>query len=1056
MRRILARLLPLSLTAALAVIAVALPAPLAHAAPIDTTSRLAVASAYMNTLVPTRSVPTGWTGSVTGCNAGTTSAAHQQAVTTSINFHRAMAGLDPITLDPALEANAQQAALMMTANNSLSHTPPSTWTCYTAGGSTAARTSNIALGFSNGPDAIERGYIRDGGPYNTAVGHRRWVMLPSTRTMGSGTTSNANVLTVFGSTQAAPAGTFANPTWVPWPTAGYFPTQLEPQGRWSLSGNARYTYDFSAATVSVTGPDGATRQITPYPAALGYGNDSLVWEMGTLPVPTGQQVDDYAVSVTGILRAGVATSYTYTVRLFDATALVPGTVTISGTPQVDALLTANPGSWGPGAVTYSYQWLRSGTAITGATAQTYRPTAADVGSPVSVTVTATRTSDGKTGSATSGPTSPVVKAVFSSSPTVGISGTPKVGNPLTAQIGPATPAATSLTYQWLRDGSPVPGATAASYTLQPADLGTTIRVGVVASRPGYVDAVVSSAPTGPVALGTFTQVPVPTVSGPPAYGNTLSATTGTWLPTPTAFTYQWLRNGTAITGATGQTYGLQLADIGTRLSVRVTGTRAGFASSSATSVQVGPVALGTFAAAPTPTVTGVPAAGSTLTASPGAWSPSPATLTYQWFLDGVAVPGATASTLVVPQSSIDKSYTVRVTAGLAGYTTTVRTSAPTSSVTHGGRFVDLPPQRLLDTRECNGACGPIAGGAVVRLKVTGRGGVPSVGVSAVILNVTVTAPTAPGHVTAYPFGAPVPVASNLNFSAGQTVPNLVTVKVSADGHVALLNGSTGTIHLVADVAGYVEAGPVTTPGMIETRVPVRLLDTRDGTGAPQGSVGPYGSVSLQVTGRAGIPAGASAAILNVTVVAPTAPGHITVYPNGASMPTASNINFVAGQTVPNLVVATLSADGRVRIANQSSGSSYLIADVAGYVIGGTPTAKGAYVALSPTRLMDTRTSGPLASGVSVTVPVAGRAGMPSVVAAIVTNLTATAPTAPGFITAYPAGATPPFVSNVNFVEGQTVANLAVVKTSVTGLGLRNGSAQGTTHVVADVAGYFIA
>jgi len=90
----------------------------------------------------------------------------------------------------------------------------------------------------------------------------------------------------------------------------------------------------------------------------------------------------------------------------------------------------------------------------------------------------------------------------------------------------------------------------------------------------------------------------------------------------------------------------------------------------------------------------------------------------------------------------------------------------------------------------------------VHLQVLGRGGVPASGVSAVVLNVTVTAPSRAGFITAYPNGTARPTASNLNFVAGQTVPNLVVVPVGVDGKVALTNGSAGTVQLVADVLGY--------------------------------------------------------------------------------------------------------------------------------------------------------------------------------------------------------------------------------------------------------------
>ena len=128
--------------------------------------------------------------------------------------------------------------------------------------------------------------------------------------------------------------------------------------------------------------------------------------------------------------------------------------------------------------------------------------------------------------------------------------------------------------------------------------------------------------------------------------------------------------------------------------------------------------------------------------------------------------------------------------------------APTTS---GARYNPLSPSRILDTRLGNVApAAPLGPGAALDLQVTGRGGVPASGVSAVVLNVTVTEPSAGSVLTAFPTGQTLPLASNLNFSAGQTVPNLVVVKVGTGGKVSLYN-AFGTVHVVADVAGWYDA-----------------------------------------------------------------------------------------------------------------------------------------------------------------------------------------------------------------------------------------------------------
>src|SRR5674476_1415739 len=141
----------------------------------------------------------------------------------------------------------------------------------------------------------------------------------------------------------------------------------------------------------------------------------------------------------------------------------------------------------------------------------------------------------------------------------------------------------------------------------------------------------------------------------------------------------------------------------------------------------------------------------------------------------------------------------------------------------------------------------VAKGGTVHLQVATRGGVPATGVSAVVLNVTVTAPTKPGYVTVYGDGTTRPTASNLNFVAGQTIPNLVIAPVGANGKVALYNGTGGTIHLIADVSGYYRSRARTATGAFGALAPYRLLDTRYGLGAPKVAVAAGGMVALQVT-----------------------------------------------------------------------------------------------------------------------------------------------------------------------------------------------------------------
>jgi hypothetical protein len=200
-------------------------------------------------------------------------------------------------------------------------------------------------------------------------------------------------------------------------------------------------------------------------------------------------------------------------------------------------------------------------------------------------------------------------------------------------------------------------------------------------------------------------------------------------------------------------------------------------------------------------------------------------------------------------------------------------------------------------------------------------------------------------VTVFPCDAALPTASNLNYVAGQTIPNAVVARLSAAGTVCLY--TSATTHMVADIAGYF----ANTTVLVPLDAPARLLDTRadgatiDGLFRGAGFRPTGGTVQLNVSGRAGIPASASAVVLNVTVDQPQAPGFITAYPADAGRPNASNLNFVAGQVVPNAVVARLGPGGTVCLFN--SAATHLVVDVAGYITGPAPSATGAACPVDP-------------------------------------------------------------------------------------------------------------
>ncbi|MEW1954929.1 carboxypeptidase regulatory-like domain-containing protein [Terrabacter sp. NPDC080008] len=369
---------------------------------------------------------------------------------------------------------------------------------------------------------------------------------------------------------------------------------------------------------------------------------------------------------------------------------------VSGSAVVGGTLKVTDGTWAPAPTSLTHRWLVGGVAVTGQTGGTFTPRPEDLGKTVTVETTATLS-----GYATQTTTSTATAAVAAgtlTAPTPTISGTAKVGSTLTAAPGTWGPSPVTLAYQWRRNGTAITGATAATYVLSAADKGTTVTVSVTGSKTAYTTASRTSAATVAVAAGTLSAAPTPTISGTAKVGYRLTAAPGTWGPAPVTLAYQWRRNGVAITGATGSTYLLGAADLATRTTVTVTGSKAGYTSIARTSAATAAVVAGTLTATPTPKITGTVKVGYRLTATPGTWSPAPVTLGYQWRRNGVAITGATGSTYLLGAADRTTKITVTVTGRKAGYTTIARTSAATVAVATGTLTATPTPKITGTTR----------------------------------------------------------------------------------------------------------------------------------------------------------------------------------------------------------------------------------------------------------------------------------------------------------------------------------------------------------------------
>jgi hypothetical protein len=437
---------------------------------------------------------------------------------------------------------------------------------------------------------------------------------------------------------------------------------------------------------------------------------------------------------------------------------------------------------------------------------------------------------------------------------------------------------------------------------------------------------------------------------------------------------------------------------------------------------------------------------------------------------GASVSVGPGVTQVVLAGLAASPHTFTVTATNAFATSPPSTASNTVDPQPGGTTNPLTPARILDTRTSNGGHDyPLGPGQTLTLQVSGRGGVPSSDVSAVMLNVTVTDATASSFLAVWPAGLTRPTVSNINFHAGEALPNLVEVALGSTGGVSFFNAA-GTVDVIADVEGWVgdNTNSFGNAGLFDALPPTRILDTRTGNGGHEFPLGAGETLTLQVAGRGNVPSSdAGAVTMNVTVANATAASYLTVWPTGVTRPVASNLNFAAGETIPNRVTVGLGSGGQVNFYN-ALGNVNVIADVNGFFTGSGSTFGGSgFVGVAPTRIIDTRAASTCAP-YKAPCPI-GQGGewveaIASGESALVMNVTATQPTASSYMTVFPNpsagewGGTAPDASDLNFSAGETIANFTTVDLGPSPesgyLAMVFYNAEGNVDLIADVDGYY--
>jgi hypothetical protein len=332
------------------------------------------------------------------------------------------------------------------------------------------------------------------------------------------------------------------------------------------------------------------------------------------------------------------------------------------------------GTWSPTPSAITYEWR-----VYDADGESYTAVAEDqVGSSASitdlpgtgterVTVAVTASRSGYTTTTVEVPVRLGAAVIVDTEPT--ITGTARVGMPLTVDATgmSTTPTQSSLSYQWYRGASKISGATKAVYSLVSADAGATVTVQVTASSSGYGTSVPVVLSAGVVEAAQPFVADAPSIAGTPSLGRTLKVDIGTWTPTPTSVTYQWRRDGVAISKATKSSYVIGTKDVGTVISVTVRGSRSGFASVTDTSVGVGPIDTLAPQSVVAPALSTTARVDLKLTANAGTWDVKPSTFRYQWYRNGDAIPGATASSFTPLVSDLGEDLAVGVTPVKSGY-----------------------------------------------------------------------------------------------------------------------------------------------------------------------------------------------------------------------------------------------------------------------------------------------------------------------------------------------------------------------------------------------------
>ncbi|WP_369228005.1 hypothetical protein AB5J52_47930 [Streptomyces sp. R39] len=381
------------------------------------------------------------------------------------------------------------------------------------------------------------------------------------------------------------------------------------------------------------------------------------------------------------------------------------------------------------------------------------------------------------------------------------------------------------------------------------------------------------------------------------------------------------------------------------------------------------------------------------------------------------------------------------------------THAGAATASGGDFFPVAPAAKIVDTRSSLGVSAALGATSTASFQVLGQGGVPASGVSAVSLDITAANATSSGsYLQMWPDGTTRPYpGSVINFSSSADTSNSAIIAVGSDGKVDVYN-SSGTVDVIVSVNGYfTSAAGTTSPGGYVPVTPARIVDTRDGTGAPQATIAPGGTLDVQVDGVDGVTDEASV-YANITVPSPGTAGSLYAYATGAS-PGQPTVSYKSVTTAQGAVVP-VGTGGQITLKNGSSTQSInVVIDIYGYFTE-APSGGGSFTAVQD-RLLDTRTSTAVAAHSSVSVAVGGNDGIPTTFGAAVLNLTTTSQQNGGFLQVWGTGpTTPPGLSVDNFQASTTTADQVIVAPGTQGAVTIYNDSAGTIQLIVDLQGWF--